>query len=298
MGALAISNRKRFLILIFVFFTILYWALFFPLLWIHTKPRLSRSQWIFLIILAVILYVLLALIAAYLVRKYNWWNGVGSSSSSSNGPGQNNPIDYGFQAAMHRCPSEQNLYFCPVSDQRHERQDPQLAVRPQRKIFSYGQESVEMTTVTSSTPRTRVPAKPSVEVCEVYVDKRVMQDRETQTEDGSISPGLYRTSLIMDVQPRTPRTPSSSDSNRNSWFYPTLADYYKDKTLKLKVRLDKSQQRQLELEQEEQDVVGSHDYQQTATDRQLNYSQVEYSAVSDTKTFLKREQVYNNLEIR
>lgn len=101
----------------------------------------------------------------------------------------------------------------------------------------------------------------------------------------------------MDVQPRTPRTPSSADSSRNSWFYPTLADYYKDKTLKLRVRLDKAQQRQLELEQEEQDIV-QHSQSAYRDSYVGNVTRVERSTVSDTKTFLAREQVYSELEMR
>lgn len=256
-----VANRKKFLITIFLLFAIIYWTLFFPLLWIHSKGRLAQTAWITLLCAAVILFLLLVAITTYLVKKYNWWIGVAGSKEGY----FSRPRDYGFQATQHRYTSSQQLY-CPPEQQQRKQHNVQLTVIPtqvQRKL-----------------------PVPTNDPCEVFVDKRVLHDKETQTVDGSISPGLYRTSLIMDVQPRTPSSGGGgSDSTRNSWFYPTLADYYKDKTLKLKTRLDKAQEAQSRVEQQEEQILAGHP------------DQVDYS-ISDTKLFLKREQVYTNLEIR
>lgn len=259
-------NRKTFLISLFIIFVILYWALFFPLLWIHSKDRLGRIAWITLLCAAVILFLILVGITTCLVKKYNWWIGVTESKDGY----FSQPRDYGFQAAQHRYTSSQQLYCPPPLEQQ------------QRK-----HQTVQLTVIPTEVQRT-LPI-PTNDPCALFVDRRVLHDKETQTVDGSISPGLYRTSLIMDVQPRTPSSGGGgSDSMRNSWFYPTLADYYKDKTLKLKVRLDKAQEAQSRVEQQEQKILAG-----AAPDA----DQVDYS-ISDTKLFLKREQVYTNLEIR
>lgn len=241
----------------FILFVILYWALFFPLLWIHTKSRVSHIIWITILIAALVLFLILVIVTIYLVKKYNWWMNLIDEMSAKD--------EFGFH------------------------QQQQRNVFPLHQNTTNSHQSIEMGNRKNS-PGVKTTTTRTSELCEVIVDTRVLQDAETQTVDGSMSPGLYRTSLTMDVQPRSPRSPSG-DSLRSSWFYPTLADYYQDKTLKLKVRLDKAHQEQLRLEEQEKQLqrrISSPSSQRDVAD---------YS-ISDSRLFLKREQVYSNLEIR
>lgn len=308
MGVVVGSNRKKLLITLFILFTILYWALFFPLLWIHTKPRVKAFLWITILIAAVLLFIVLALITRYLVKKYNWWINLVTRDSEPE-------YDYGFQAALHRYPSEEWCIRPKPAIQRHHEV---IELTPQRKIpatraIPTPKASPQVPQVfvdkrvlhEKETPQRKFPAsrpsstpKASPEICEVFVDKRILLDKETQTAEGSLTPALYRTSLIMDVHPRTPSS-AGSDSQRNSWFYPTLADYYKDKTLKLRVRLDKAQQEQSKLEHQESQILhrSFSSPQPEEQDSQQHPQVMDYS-ISDTSLFLKREQVYTNLEIR
>lgn len=256
----AIRNRKPFLISCFVLFTILYWAVFFPLFWLHTKPRFTRIVWITLLIAAVFLFLILVAITTYLVKRYNWWIGVGLSSSD-----RQKQNSYGFQAALHRYSSQ--------------------VIVPQK---CPPKESIELPT---RKPGGRDQLMDPTELCKVVVDTPILSDKETQTDNNCTSPAVYRTSLIMDVQ-RSPNSPS--DSMRNSWFYPTLADYYKDKTMKLRARLDKAQQEQMNLEQQEQEQMQMQQGLQITGQS----SHLQPVSISDTRLFLKREQVYRNLETR
>lgn len=236
-----IRNRKVFFISIFILFCILYWAIFFPLLLVNTRTRVERILWITIIIGAVVLFLLFAVTAMYLVKKYNYWMlPTGSHIEEKD--------IYGFT----------NQYS-------------------QQKQHNLQQNTVQVAVLKG--PQKRIV---NTEVCEVFVDKRVLQDAETQTEDGSISPGLYRTSLIMDVQPRSP----SDTSSGSMWYYPTLAEYYKDKTIKLRGRLNKAQQEPLRLDIKDQELPSNR-----VSD------QVDCS-VSDTRLFLKREQLYHQIEIK
>lgn len=269
-----ISSRKVFLITIFVLFTSLYWALFFPLLWIHTKPRVSHVLWIVILIAAVVLFIVLALITAYLVKKYNWWMNAGNHQKS-----RHISYEYGFQY-LHHLYKSQELH--PQPQQKIVVHQDSHQVPQQRQDIELSVRNVNQTVAT--------------EVCEVIVDKRILQDAETQTDDdGSVSPGLYRTSLIMDVnrdsRVREPRSPSgdSTRSNTSMWYYPTLAEYYNSKTEKLRLRLDKAQQEHANIEHQERTVVLQ---QSTSLNDEVDYS------IPDTRLFLKREQVYSNLEIR
>lgn len=215
-----IRNRKVFFILIFVLFCILYWALFFPLLLINTRNRVQRIFFITIIIGAVVLFIIMAVTAIYLVKKYNYW------------------------------------------------MLPEGSIMEEKDIYGFQYPSL-------------IP-----KVCEVAVDKRILQNAETQTEDGSISPGIYRTSLTMDVQPRSP----SDTSSGSMWYYPTLAEYYKDKTIKLRDRLNRAQQEHLKLDLKEQELANHR----SSVSRE---DEVDCS-VSDTRLFLKREQLYHHIEIK
>lgn len=269
-----VANRKVFLLLVFLLFTILYWAIFFPVLWIYSRPRVSRSASIGILCCVILLFVILVLITVYLVRKNNWWWGTGGGRGveavlSEKYPGENR---YAFQFPLHRCspsPTLEPKFICPQEQTRY--QFPP-------------QQSIELTRIETNH---RPPV--TMDICKDVVDTRVLQDAQTQTSTNSDT--LYRTSLIMDVQPRSP----GSDSLRNSWYYPTLADYYADKTQKLRIKLDKS---------------SSSDYDEQSPSRysqerkfQFRLSQQEQQAntvhsITDTRVFLKREQMYNNLEIR
>lgn len=270
-----LSNRKVFLITIFVLFTILYWAVFFPLLWIHTKSRVTHIVWITVLLAAVLLFIVLVIITWYLVKKYNWWINAGGQRRTSPADCPQN-YKYGFQYLHHLYSSQQ---WYPAH--HNQRTLDQSSTHPHDHQGKDHQQSVELAVRKGGSGVQRTV--PTNEICEVIVDKRILQDAETQTDrdSGSISPGIYRTSLIMDVnREREPRSPSGDSTRSSQWFYPTLADYYKDKTLKLRVRMDKAQHEGAVLRQS------------VSLDDQVDY------AIPDTRLFLKREQVYSNLEIK
>lgn len=207
-----IRNRKTFLITIFILFTVLYWVLLFPVMWMTFAYKMSRAWWWAFVISAATIYLILAIVSIHLVRKYNYWTHYPTNYH------QEKRDAYGFQC-------------------------------------QYGQKSVctdhnvELSLINNGISN----KSNNGTICDDFVDKKILQDAETQTDNGSISPGIYRTSLVMDVQPRSP----SGSSTSSMWYYPTMAEYYNHKTNRLKDRLSRAQQEQAQLERQEQQLVQS-----------------------------------------
>lgn len=240
----SVKNRKVFLISIFVLFALLYWAIFFQLLlWQLLRAFTGLVLWL-IIIGFVVLYLVIAVTAIYLARKYNYWMAPYSGDYDQKDE---------FRVQYH------------VDQQR------------QQKTLHYDQSQQQQQKLHLAMVSVNGSQQSTTNTCDVFVDNRILQDAQTQTETGSSSPNVYRTSLII------PRTPNSDTSNGSAWFYPTLADYYREKTHKLKDRMSKTQLELANVEIKEQGIRRS-----ISTPQKAAY-EVD-CPIHDTKMFLLSQQ--------